>query len=55
MLVDHGTEVQTRMGERMREAERRLAAHARAATTDNVDGGSVARGRARQAGGQGRP
>jgi hypothetical protein len=29
MLVDHGTEVQTRMGERMREAERRrLAAHA---------------------------
>ena len=29
MLVDHGTEVQARMGERMREAERRrLAARA---------------------------
>ena len=36
MLVDHGTEVQARMGERMQEAQRRrLAARAGAAKAGN--------------------
>jgi hypothetical protein len=52
MLIDHGTEVQARMRDRMREAERqRLAAHARAG--GNGTSWSLAGRRLRQATGFG--
>jgi hypothetical protein len=54
MLVDHGTEVQTRMRERMQEAERqRLAAHARAAQAGQRPAPPGYRARLRQAAGFG--
>jgi hypothetical protein len=54
MLVDHGTEVQARMGERMREAQRqRLAARAGTARADRHPAASGYGSRLRQAAGFG--
>jgi hypothetical protein len=54
MLVDHGTEVQARMGERMREAQRqRLAARAGTAQADRRPAASGYGSRLRQAAGFG--